>query len=284
MGTRTFADYQTLLIKGLRLGLALISRTEERIFRFRDDADRRIYLSKLLEYTRRYGVRLYAYCLMSNHVHHLPVPSTVEGLSRCLHDLHGFYADYFNRKYQVTGHLWQDRFYACVLGDTHLWNAVRYVERNPMRAKLACRAEDYVWSSAPAHCGLREDPLLDSEFPPPGLIPNWSAWPADGLSSEDIKAIRVATSRGTPYASKPIYSFRDWSGFLESRCCPAGKYDPRKHPEPDLTALSAPGSNRIRPLLVEVLLNPSSIPSGNLAHLVDFLKSSGLHENGSTPI
>ena len=64
-----------------------------------------------------------------------------------------------------VGHLWQGRFKACVLDEAHLWNAVRYVEQNPVRAGIVNRAEDYKWSSAAAHCGLREEPILSADLP-----------------------------------------------------------------------------------------------------------------------
>ena len=120
---------------------------------FRDDSDRRFYLSKAAEYSLKYQVRLYSYCLMTNHVHLIPVPESRASLSQCLHDLHGRYADYFNQKYGLVGHVWQERFYSCVLDDAHLWNAVRYVEQNPLRAEMVKKAEGYLWSSARAHCG-----------------------------------------------------------------------------------------------------------------------------------
>ena len=102
---------------------------------FCEEADYCFYLEKLSRYLRKYPLRLYSYCLMTNHVHLIPVPESRSALSLCLHDLHGLYADYFNRKYRLSGHLWQERFFACVLDESHLWNAFRYVERNPVRAR-----------------------------------------------------------------------------------------------------------------------------------------------------
>lgn len=169
---------------------------------FREDSDRLFYLSNLREYSGRYGVRIYAYSLMTNHVHHILVPPSREAASCCFHDLHGRYADYFNAKYELDGHLWQERFYACPLDDAHLWNAVRYVEQNPIRAGLVERAEDYRWSSAPAHCGLGLDPLLDPDFPPDGLISDWRAWLAEELPKETLRFIREATLKGVPCAKE----------------------------------------------------------------------------------
>jgi putative transposase len=177
-------------------------RGNRRLDIFREDVDYRFYLRKLSEYTRQYAIDLYSYCLMNNHVHLIPVPDSRTALSSCLHDLHGLYADYFNRKYELSGHLWQERFFACVLDNSHLWNAIRYVERNPVRAEIVTRAENYHWSSAQAHCRLREDDLLDEDFPPPGLIPDWSLWLESELSDSELEQIRSATHKGIPYSSK----------------------------------------------------------------------------------
>ena len=169
---------------------------------FREQTDYQFYLGKLSDYLEKFQIRLYSYCLMTNHIHLIPVPNSRTALSRCLHDLHGLYADYFNRKYGLCGHLWQGRFYSCVLDDSHLWNAVRYVERNPVRSGLVDRAELYRWSSAAAHCGLRQDRLLDESFPPTGLVSDWKAWLNPDQSESELEQIRASTRKGVPYASK----------------------------------------------------------------------------------
>ena len=122
---------------------------------FRSDADRRAYLALLQRYQRWHGLELWAYCLMSNHVHFVAVPSKAEALGKAFRDLHTAYAGAWNAAQGLSGHLWQARFFSCPLDDSHLWAAVRYVERNPARAGLVVQAEDYTWSSAAAHCGLR---------------------------------------------------------------------------------------------------------------------------------
>jgi putative transposase len=125
---------------------------------FFDDLDRRVYLRLLAKQCIEQKVRIWAYSLMDNHVHHIAVPDREKALSRAFKRIFGEYARYFNTRYVKTGHLFQGRFKAAVLDEPHLWNAVAYVERNPVRAGLVRRAEDYPWSSARAHCGLREDP------------------------------------------------------------------------------------------------------------------------------
>ena len=88
------------------------------------------------------------------------------------------------------------------MDDPHMWAAVRYIERNPVKARLVNRAEDYPWSSAAAHCGLRVDDLLSDGFPPVGVIPDWSAWLREEDTEEMIKAIRRHTHIGRPCGGK----------------------------------------------------------------------------------
>ena len=80
------------------------------------------------------------------------------------------------RNTNLVGHAWQGRFKSVPMDESHCWNAIRYVERNPVRAGLVKRAEDYLWSSAAAHCGLRDDLLLSGDCPLVREITDWSEW------------------------------------------------------------------------------------------------------------
>jgi putative transposase len=106
-----------------------------------------------------FGVTIQAYCLMTNHVHWVVVPSNTQALARAFGWLHGRYAQYQNAAQARHGHFWQNRFFSCPLDDNHTWAAVRYVERNPVRASLVSQAEDWLWSSAAARLGLARSPL-----------------------------------------------------------------------------------------------------------------------------
>lgn len=165
---------------------------------FEDDSDREAYLRFLKQYTDRHGLAIWAYCLMTNHIHLVAVPQREESLGHALRDAHTVYAMYFNSRTRLSGHVWQGRFHSCPMDDAHLWAAVRYVERNPVRAGLVEHAEAYPWSSAAAHCGLREDPLLAADFPPPDVIEDWSAWLAEDGDPETEDRIRRQTHTGRP--------------------------------------------------------------------------------------
>ena len=139
---------------------------------FHEASDFLVYLRTLKEGCKDHGVRIRAYALMTNHVHLVAIPDRETSLSRALHLAHTEYSAYFNSKYGFVGHLWQSRPGIFLMDDRHMWNCIRYVERNPVQAGMVRRAEDYPWSSAAAHCGLRSDSILESDFPPAGVIDN----------------------------------------------------------------------------------------------------------------
>lgn len=168
---------------------------------YREDEDRKVYLRLLVKRCTQHSIAILSYCLMTNHVHLVAIPEREDSLSKGLRDAHGLYASYFNRKYNLMGHLWQGRFYSCTLDEVHLWAAIRYVERNPVRAGIVNKAASYPWSSAPAHCGLREDLVLSELVPPTGLIRNWSSWLAQDEGEEKLRWIREKTKTGRPLAS-----------------------------------------------------------------------------------
>ena len=158
---------------------------------FFTDADRRKFLTLLAEQCGQCGLEIWAYCLMSNHVHLVAVPASVDSLGRAMRRVNSRYATYVNRRQGWSGYLWQGRFYSTPLDESHFWSAVRYVERNPVRAGIVPRAEDYAWSSAAAHCGLATDELLSGDLEQSDHVGNWRAW----LLDEDDAAVRLLRDR-----------------------------------------------------------------------------------------
>ena len=165
---------------------------------FRDEADRLEYIELLSNCCREFHLGILAYCLMSNHVHFVAIPGRVDSVHRVFHRAHGIYAQWFNSKYGFVGHLWQERPFSCVLDEAHLWNAIRYVERNPVRAGLVPNAVDYRWSSAAAHCHGQLDPLLTSipAFERPEF--DWVSWLAGADSDASERLLRECTHTGRP--------------------------------------------------------------------------------------
>ena len=150
-----------------------------------------------------YGLSLLGYCLMSNHVHLIAVPQTAEALSRSLKQAHGRYAAYWTVQQSSTGHVWQGRFYSCPLDESHLWKALRYVELNPVRARLVATAEWWRWSSAAAHCGrTNPDPMLEIEcWRKRWTAAEWREFIDDAASAADVNILRHSTHTGRPLGS-----------------------------------------------------------------------------------
>ena len=96
----------------------------------------RQYCEWINKYAQEYDVEVIGYCLMRNHVHFIVIPKQENSLAKLFNTVHMRYSQYINRKRGVKGHLWQGRFYSCILDDAHLYRAIRYVENNPVRAKI----------------------------------------------------------------------------------------------------------------------------------------------------
>jgi putative transposase len=128
---------------------------------FFGDDDYRLYRALLAESAAKAGAEVWAYCLMPNHVHVILVPSDADGLRRTFAELHRRYTAHVNARNRWTGHLWQGRFGSAAMDEAHLFAAARYVSLNPVRARLAARAEDWSWSSARAHLAGRSDGVVN---------------------------------------------------------------------------------------------------------------------------
>jgi putative transposase len=168
---------------------------------FFGEEDRRRYLELILEYSRRHALDVWAWCLMTNHVHFVAVPTGADSLAATFKPVDMRYSQHVNRTQRLTGHLWQGRPYSCPLDDTHLWMAVRYVERNPVRAGLVARAEEWPWSSAAGHAGLRHDPLVTGNLERRGVVADWREWLRQGDDEESMNRLRHVTRSGRPLGS-----------------------------------------------------------------------------------
>lgn len=139
----------------------VVQRGNNRLPCFLDDTDRRTWRHLLREALLKTGCRLHAYVLMDNHVHLLITPPAVGALSRLMQQLGRRYVGQFNARHGRTGTLWEGRFKACLVeSDVHLLHCYRYIELNPVRARMTADPLAYPWSSCHANCGHDGDPLL----------------------------------------------------------------------------------------------------------------------------
>lgn len=130
---------------------------------FEDDQDRQELLEILGRGLERFDARCLAYCLMPNH-YHFVLETRLANLSRLMRQVNGVYTQRFNRRHGQVGHLFQGRFKAILVDrDAYLLEVCRYVDLNPVRARLVKRPQDWSWSSYRAHVGLVSRPAwLDS--------------------------------------------------------------------------------------------------------------------------
>ena len=142
----------------------LTSRGDRREPIFADDEDRESFLDVLAQAMARFDAQVLAFCLMGNH-YHLVVHTRQANLSRLMRHLNGVYTQAFNRRHGLVGHLFQGRFKAILVDrDAYLLEVCRYVELNPVRARMVPAPKDWPWSSYGAHCLRLPTPeWLDSD-------------------------------------------------------------------------------------------------------------------------
>jgi len=164
--------------------------------------DRAFYLARL---THNDGTRILGYCLMTNHVHLAAIPAEENSLARTLGPTHSESTLYRDRSCEESGHVWQNRFFSCPLGEWHLITALRYTELNSVRAGLAELAWEGPWSSARAHAlPASMDPVLDPASPDCRGPPNHTEWReilVAFVSETDSYAIHPAPLTGEPLGS-----------------------------------------------------------------------------------
>ena len=192
---------------------------------FFTDDDRRVYLDFLREYARQFGLKILGWCLMANHVHFVAVPGRGDSLALAIGRTDFRYTQYVNRLHRRSGHLWQNRFYSCALDERHAVAALRYVEQNPVRAKIVRVPWRYEWSSAAAHVGegdARE--LLDlGAWAREWTSEEWKRMLREGLDAKQVGALRRHTSRGRPLGSDSFVSKIEALIGRRVRALPSGR-------------------------------------------------------------
>jgi putative transposase len=200
---------------------------------FHSSDDRRFYLDLLGRHATRYGVRILGYCLMTNHVHLVAVPESEDSLARALGCTHSEYALALNHAQGWSGHVWQNRFFSCLLDESHLLRALCYVELNPVRAGLASEPWGWPWSSARAHTlGHVVDPVLDcrwAEYFGGWDYGEWQEILSAGMSGGECDTVRRATHTGEPLGSLEFVTTLERQAGRRLRVLARGR--PPKKPE-----------------------------------------------------
>lgn len=200
----------------------IVQRGNRRQTVFFNDKDRMTYLDYLRIYAKPAGIHFWTYCLMDNHVHIIAVPDRKDSFACGFSEAHRRYTRMINFREGWRGYLWEGRFKSYPLSESHLYAAMRYVERNPVRAKLVKNAWDYAWSSAKAHVYKQKDHLLEDNFITKE-INNWRAFISEEDRGGDLSSLRKHNNTGRPLGD---------TAFIDTLERVTGKVLHRKKPGP----------------------------------------------------
>ncbi|PLX85521.1 MAG: transposase [Desulfuromonas sp.] len=162
---------------------------------FHKPADFEAFVKLIGEAKERYPVKVIAYCLMSNHFHLLVKPTLGEDLSKWMRWLMTSHVRRYHRHHGTSGHIWQGRFKSFIVqDDEHLVTAARYVEGNPVQAKMVSSAREWHWSSHRENLGETERGLTDEGmFEVPA---DWAAYVDTPLSGRELNKLKLSLHRG----------------------------------------------------------------------------------------
>jgi putative transposase len=158
------------------------------------------FLNLIRKASERLPMRLVGFCVMTNHFHLVLHPYKDGDLSRWMQWLMTSHVRRYHRHYKSSGHVWQGRFKAFpIQQDDHLFTVVRYVERNPVRAKIIRLAQNYSWSSLSKKIPMDNSPQVNSKL----IVRNaeWIKRVNQPLTEAEVEAVRNSVNRGTPYGS-----------------------------------------------------------------------------------
>ena len=175
----------------------ITSRGDRREPIFEDDEDRRGFLTVVSQAMERFDATVLAYCLMNNH-YHLVVRTRRANLSRLMQQLNGVYTQTYNRRHGKVGHLFQGRFKGILVDkDAYLLEVCRYVDLNPLRARMVRDPGNWPWCSYRAHTGRTPPPAwLDTSAVHGYLLGRDAVTPADKRKAAVLYVALVAAGKG----------------------------------------------------------------------------------------
>lgn len=187
----------------LRQPQHVIQRGNNRGVIFVADEDYQFYLQKLGDACKKYDCEIHAYVLMTNHVHLLITPHSENGISKVMQYIGRYYVQYFNTQYQRTGTLWEGRYKATLLdSESYLLTCSRYIELNPVRARMVKDPEKYPWSSYHFNALGQDNSLLSTHSVYKALgvdnasrQSNYFALFKNHIPKAELEEIRTATNK-----------------------------------------------------------------------------------------
>lgn len=180
----------------------IIQRGNNRRPCFHTNQDFAVYLDKLRIYAIEFNVAIHSYVLMTNHVHMLATPNSGDGVSKMMQALGRYYVRYFNKTHQRTGTLWEGRFKTSLVdSDVYFMTVSRYIELNPVRAKMVSHPSEYTWSSyqyngltKPVKIITPHDLYLGLGTTPEQRAKNYGALFEDDIPDFRLQEIRAAAN------------------------------------------------------------------------------------------
>ena len=188
--------------------LHLIQRGHNRDACFLAEVDRLVYLNMLRECAEKAGCAIHAYVLMTNHVHMLLTPAEPVAGSRMMKALSQRYVQYFNRRHQRSGTLWEGRYRSCIVENEYYFlTCQRYIELNPVRAAIVSHPGAYTWSSYSSNADGVSDSLITPHDAYRRLAPEpidrqaaYRALFTDEIDFDVISLLRRATNANSTIA------------------------------------------------------------------------------------
>lgn len=179
----------------------VINRGNGRQEIFHKDKDYEAFVQLLQEAKERYEVRLYGYCLMPNHFHMVVKPERGEELSKWMQWLMTSHVRRYHRHYGGSGHVWQGRYKSFMIqDDRHLLMVLRYIEGNPVRAKLVSSAVEWRWSSHGETIKKSPRRLLDEVTIT--LPDEWTMYVDEPFGEIELDRLRMSVNRQAPFGDR----------------------------------------------------------------------------------
>lgn len=216
----------------------VISRGNNRARLFEEPRDYDAFVGLIGQAQERHPLSLLAACVMPNHVHLVVAQQAAGDISRWMHWLLTTHGHRHHLGRETCGRVWQGRFKAFpIQQDAHLLTVMRYVERNPLRAGLVRRGEDWAWGSlAWRHLGAWEELLT---APPLALPANWLAWVNAAQTREELAALRACVNHQRPYGDEL------WSSSERERWTPQAAQRRRGRPRKGRDGQSTPVAENV---------------------------------------
>lgn len=202
----------------------LLNRGNGRMEIFREPEDRQAFIELMIDAKRRADVEIFGFCLMPNHWHLVLRPQRDRDLAAYLSWLSNTHVKRYRARYRRSGgHLYQGRYKSFpVQEDSYFLTLLRYVEANPVRAKLATRAQDWLWSSLGCTAQISKPLLDDWPIDRPG---RWTALVNEPIGQSEQDRVKSSLERSRPLGGE------SWTRRMVDRLGLQSTMNPRGRPK-----------------------------------------------------